>query len=66
MKNKLPISLFVASEKELKGNFYTSSLRSSMHLLAELESRPKSLRPGRDFDTTRPRLGAKCRDETET
>ena len=32
----------------------------------KLESRPKSSRPRRDFDTTRPRLGAKSRDETET
>ena len=66
MKHKSLISLFVASEKALNGNSYTSSLRSTMHLSAEQESRPKSSRPRLDFDTTRPRLGAKSRDETET
>ena len=66
MKNKSPISLFVASEKALNGNSYSSLLRGSMYLSAELESGPKSSRSRRDFDTTTPRLGAKSRDETET
>ena len=45
MKNKSPITLFVASEKVPNGNSYISSLRSAMRLSAELESRPKSSRP---------------------
>ena len=50
MKNKSPMSLFVASEEAPNGNSYTSSLRSAMHLSAELESRPKSSRPRRDLE----------------
>ena len=38
----------------------------SLYYSPELESRPKSSRPRRDFDTTRPRLEAKSQDETET
>ena len=66
MKNQTPILLFVVSEKAPNGNFYTSSLRSAMHLSTELESRPKSSRSRLDFDTTRPRLGARSQEETET
>ena len=65
IKNNSPISLFGALEKALNGNTYTSMLRSAKHLSVELESRPKSSRPRRDFEIKRQRLGAKCRDETK-